>query len=110
LSYGIWINKFHTNNGDSAIVISISGNSEKDFFIKGSHQHLLFGYFSYKKHSFFLFGRNILESVTVTEKKKTIKSCGDYYPVDDDRWAIYRFLYYDEKFVLYKKENDWLCR
>ncbi len=109
LYYGIWIDKTISDKGDHVIVISIVGNTQKEFFFKDRHRESLFGYFLYKRHNFFLFGSNILESIIVTNKKK-IFQYSDYYPDEDDRWTIYRFLYYNKKYMLYEKENDWLCK
>jgi len=110
LYYGIWIDKTITDKGNPVIIISIIGNTQKESFLDDDrHRQSLFGYFLYKRHNFFLFGSNILESIIVTNKKK-IFQYSDYYPDEDDRWTIYRFLYYNKKYMLYEKENDWLCK
>lgn len=108
LTYGLWISRSFTNNKDSVIVIGVIEHSEKQFFINEFKEETPFGYCTYKKHTFFFFGRNDLLFFT-TNKKKFLEIT-EYSPEEDDRWASYIFLYYNDEFILYKKENDWLCK
>jgi len=108
LSYGVWIERAPTNKGDSVVVIVFIGNSDKDFIIKNRGEKLL-GYVSYEGHDFFIKGQAILDSIIVTNKKNSFKCRENLSPDEDDRWTIYRFLYFKKRFILFEKENDWLC-
>lgn len=107
LTYGIWIERNIANNGDSVIVISINVNSEKQFFINDYEEETPFGYCTYKRHTFFFFGRNDL--LFFTTNKKKVLEIPEYFPEEDDRWTWYLFLYYRDKFILYEKISN-LCR
>lgn len=107
LTYGIWLERNIANNGDSVIIIYIIGNSEKQFFINEFQEEAPYGYCTYKRHTFFFFGRNDLLFFT-TNKKKFLE-IPEYSPEEDDRWTWYFFLYYRDKFILYEKISN-LCK
>ena len=91
LTYGVWINKSPVNNGDSIVTLYILGSYGKEFFINDYARDTPFGYCTYKRHSFFFFGRNDL--VFVAGNKKRLLEIPEYYAEEDDRWASYLFIY-----------------
>ncbi|MGI6292291.1 MAG: hypothetical protein ACOXZH_07720 [Bacteroidales bacterium] len=102
LSYGIFPFKNITTNGDSILCIKIEGYPDKDIFIEDNRAK---GYLLYKNHYFF-----VTNNLSLLNKFALPTKCGknfDYYldfiASEDDRWAIYIFIYYCGKFVLY----DW---
>ena len=62
--YGVWIDKLQADNGDSVVVVVFIGNSDKEVIVKSGAD--LIGYLSYKGHDFFIKGRNVLDSIKIT--------------------------------------------
>ncbi len=106
LPYGIYVGYVPTNRKDSVVVASISGYSDKEIFL---NQDLL-GCLSYKGHDFFIRGDDLINSMVITNQKKTFKYWENYPIAEDDSWAIYDFAYYNDEYHLYNKSNTSKCK